>query len=290
MSNEINYGKCSFWVIIEIQTALILFVKGVSMIDGHIHIERGPYKLNWIDKFVQIALQNHIDEIWLLEHCYRFKEFVPMYNSVCAYSDYIDKWFHEKAGVLSLDDYSRLIESVKSHPYPIKIKFGLEVCYFEEYEEFVANIVKDRELDFMVGSVHFVDNFAFDHKSEHWEGVDVDHIYKRYFETSVRLAKCGIYSGIAHPDSIKLFGHKPSFLLDEYYDLLAKNLADHKMYAEQNSGVKRRCKDTAELGMDRKLLQSMKAHGVRIITASDAHCPEDVGANVAELYKLVEQA
>lgn len=64
-----------------------------SMVDGHIHIERGEYTLEWIGQFVNKALEHNIDEIWLLEHCYRFREFVPMYDSVCSYSEYIDEWF-----------------------------------------------------------------------------------------------------------------------------------------------------------------------------------------------------
>lgn len=56
------------------------------MVDGHIHIERGGYMLEWISRFVSKALKQGLDEIWLLEHCYRFHEFVPMYDSVCAYS------------------------------------------------------------------------------------------------------------------------------------------------------------------------------------------------------------
>lgn len=80
------------------------------MIDGHIHIERGEYTLKWIEQFVNKAIEMQLDEIWLLEHCYRFKEFVPMYDSVCAYSDYIDKWFHSKSGVLELQDYMQLIQ------------------------------------------------------------------------------------------------------------------------------------------------------------------------------------
>lgn len=260
------------------------------MVDGHIHIERGGYTLEWIGQFVNKALEQGLDEIWLLEHCYRFQEFVPMYDSVCAYSEYIDKWFHKKAGVLQLEDYLRLICNVRENPFPIKIKFGLEICYFKEFEDFVVNLTKDKDFDFLLGSVHFVDDFAFDHKSEHWNNINIDRVYKRYFETSIDLIKCGIYDGIAHPDCVKLFGHKPSFSLVEYYNEMAQVLSVQNMYAEQSSGIYRRCPNTAELGMSRDMLRYMKQHNVKILTVSDAHCPEDVGSKILELNRLIMEA
>lgn len=253
------------------------------MVDGHIHIERGEYTYEWVNQFVNKAVEKHIDEIWLLEHCYRFNEFVPMYRSVCAYSKYIDTWFHKKAGVLKLEDYLSLINKIKNNQYSVKIKFGLEICYFKEFEDFVVELTTGKDFDFLLGSVHFVDNFAFDHKEEHWNGINVDEIFRKYFETSISLARSGIYDGIAHPDSIKLFGYKPSYSLTNYYERLAKELSKNGIYAEQNSGVYRRCPDTAELGMDHEMLKIMRNNNVKIITASDAHCPDDVGDRILEL-------
>jgi histidinol-phosphatase (PHP family) len=138
-----------------------------------------------------------------------------------------------------------------------------------------------------LGSIHFVDNFAFDHKAGHWAGLDVDKIYRRYFEDSVSLAKSGIFDGIGHPDAIKLFGHKPSYSLSGYYESLAKELAKSNMYADQNSGVARRCPETSSLGMDAELLRILKKYHVKIITSSDAHCPEDVGYKIKELNSLI---
>ncbi len=258
------------------------------MTDCHIHIERGPYTLERIEQFTNTALQRGLDEIWLLEHCYRFEEFVPMYDKVFAYSDYIDKWFHRKAGVLKLSDYLRLIETARKRSWSVKIQFGLEVCYFPEQEELIRRTTAGKGLDFLVGSVHFIDCFAFDHKPEHWDGVDVDHAYRRYFKTSLDLAVSGLFDGIAHPDCIKLFGHKPSFSLFDEYDSLAAALAKSNMYAEQSSGAFRRCPDTAGLGMDKELIRALKRHGVQILTASDAHCPKDVGLDIAELTELSE--
>jgi histidinol-phosphatase (PHP family) len=260
------------------------------MIDGHIHIERGAYTLDWINQFVKKAVEMEIDEIRLLEHCYRFEEFVPMYASVCAYSEYVDAWFHRNAGVHKLADYLALIERVRNEQFPVEIKFGLEICYFKEFENFTAELTKDKGFDFLLGSIHFVDDFAFDHKAEHWAGLDVDHIYRRYFEDSVSLAKSGIFDGIGHPDAIKLFGHKPSYSLSGCYERLAKALSKSNMYADQNSGVARRCSETASLGMNEELIRILKKYKVKIITSSDAHCPEDVGYKINELHSLVASA
>ena len=51
------------------------------MTDGHIHIERGPYTLEWIDQFVNRAVEMGLDEIRLLEHNYIFEEFSPQDDS-----------------------------------------------------------------------------------------------------------------------------------------------------------------------------------------------------------------
>ena len=256
--------------------------------DGHIHIERGPYTLHWINEFVEKAVEEKLDEIRLLEHSYIFEEFCPMYEGVCAQSSFINDWFRRSAARHKLDDYYRLIDLVRRERFPVKIRFGLEICYFKEQEDFIAGMIRDTGLDFLLGSIHFVDGFAFDHRAELWDGIDVDKTYRRYFEDSVALAKSRLFDGIGHPDTIKLFSHKPSFPLTDYYEKLARALSESNMYADQNSGAHRRCPDTAPLGMDVELIGKLKEHGVRIITSSDAHRPEDVGYMITELKEIAE--
>ena len=180
------------------------------MIDGHIHIENGAYTLDWIRQFVNRAAEMQIDEIRLLEHCYLFEEFVPMYGAVCAYSEYNKAWFQRRGGISDLEAYLELIRQVRKEELPVKVKFGLEICYFKEFEDLIVEQTKNKGFDFLLGSVHFIDGFAFDHKAELWNGIDVDKAYRRYFADSVSLAKSGIFDGLGHPDCIKLFGHKPS--------------------------------------------------------------------------------
>ena len=110
------------------------------MTDGHIHIEAGPYTMEWIDQFVTQALKAGLTEIRLLEHCYRFREFATMYDSVEAYSPYASDWVHRRVGVFPLSAYLELIDRARQREYPITVKFGLEICYFREQETLIAGL------------------------------------------------------------------------------------------------------------------------------------------------------
>ncbi len=248
---------------------------GSGVLDCHIHLETGPYTLQWVEEYVRFAQERGLSEIHLLEHSYLFPEFLPMYEAVQQESSFIDGWLNRKGGKRSFAEYLRLVDEARRVRWPVRLRFGLEVCYIPGSEALVQSIAREAGLDFLVGSVHFIDAFAFDHTPALWEGVDIDWAYRRFFERSIQLASCGLFDGLAHPDSIKLFGHQPSFALEPFYERLAAALARSGMYAEQNSGVFRRT--GAPVGMEPALLEEMRHAGVRLQTGSDAHCPEDVG-------------
>ena len=45
------------------------------MIDGHMHLEYGPLSVDYVLEFVQEAVKKGLDEIQILDHTHRFKEF-----------------------------------------------------------------------------------------------------------------------------------------------------------------------------------------------------------------------
>lgn len=259
------------------------------MIDCHIHLEKGPYTVEWLNEFVKTAVIRGLDEIYLLEHSHRFLEFIPMYESVCNYSNYQSEWLkRKKHGTLSIKNYIDFIDEAKQIFYPIQIKFGLEICYFEEHETLIKNIAGSYPFDFITGSIHWIDGFGFDHKKEFWDALDVDCVYKRYYELMQKLIKSNLFTGVAHPDSIKAFGHKPSYELITTYHTLADLLCKHHVYAEQSGGLHLNYSKDCELGMNKQMLKIFIDKGVNILTASDAHKPDDVGANIIELQNLLQ--
>lgn len=255
------------------------------MTDTHIHLERGEYTLEWLNQFIGAAVDRNIDEICLLEHSHRFIEFERIYNSIAAYSSYQKDWLARHMDS-RLKSYQNFILQMRSHTFPVKVRFGLEVCYIEGTEDTVARVRNGFDWDFITGSVHWIDGFGFDHKPEFWVGKDVDRLYLRYYAIMKNLIRSNLFDTLAHPDSIKCFGHRPTIDLRQDYMEIACLLEKYSMRAEMSAGLHNNY-GCGALGMNHEMLTALHNAGVKIVTASDAHRPEDVGKGVAEMEAIL---
>ena len=258
------------------------------MTDAHVHLERGPYAPDWVAKFAAAAAARGVDELCLLEHSHRFLEFRDYYADAAAHDDYQRRWLERKTGQ-RLRDYLALAEACRKAEWPVRLSFGLEACYFPGREEELAGILPAGDLDFVTGSVHWIDGWGFDHGPESWEGRDLGAVHARYFETMLALVDSGLFGRLAHPDSIKCFGHACTYPLEETYARLAARLAARGVEAEESGGLRLNY-GLPKAGMEEGMLAAFAAAGVRIVAASDAHRPEDSGRTVAESEARVARA
>lgn len=189
----------------------------------------------------------------------------------------------------SIESYLRFIETVKSYTYPVKVRFGLEVCYIPEMVDKLNDILDEYDFDFLTGSVHWIDRWGFDHskQKEIWRGMDINKVYNRYYDIMCELCESGLFTGLAHPDSIKCFGYTPTCDMTDSYNELAMLLCKHGMYAENSGGLRPNYDPGLELGLNRQLLDVFRQNDVTIYTASDAHKQSDVGANIPELERML---
>ena len=262
------------------------------MHDVHIHFlhgHGGGYTQDFFEGFVTTAERMGLDEIFLLEHTHQFNEFESVYTPVVAYNDYQRDWIKRKMDG-SIEKYLGFIEAVRNEAYPVKVRFGLEVCYVPETANKLADILDEYDFDFLTGSVHWIDGWGFDHpnQKELWRNIDINKAYHRYYEIMCELCESGLFTGLAHPDSIKCFGFTPTCDMTDAYNELAILLCKHGLYAENSGGLRLNYGSDMELGLNKQLLNIFKHNGVMICTASDAHKQSDVGANIRELEKMLE--
>ena len=262
------------------------------MRDVHVHFLHGNpvgYNIDFFEGFIKHAQKVGLDEIYLLEHTDHFTEFEKVYEPIKSYNEFQKNWIAKRMNG-SIGEYISFINKVKNNSYPVKVKFGLEVCYIPETADILSDLLKNYEFDFLTGSVHWIDGWGFDHpgQKELWRSKNIDETYKRYYEIMFRLCESGLFSGLAHPDSIKCFGYIPAIDLTDYYEKLAALLNKHGMYTENSGGLRLNYSSNIELGLNSQLLSILRKNNVHIETASDAHQQSDVGANILELENMLK--
>lgn len=261
------------------------------MVDAHVHLEKGDYTVEWVQQFVDYAVQRNINEIFFLEHTHIFRECRSLYDEMSSYNEYQRDWYQKKwERARPLSEYIDFIEKLKRHEFSVRLKFGLEVCYSPEHEKDISEIGRMYPFDFLVGSIHFIDGWAFSHLRQRWDKKDhdADALYKRYYEVMQSLVDCGLFSGLAHPQSLQCYGAYPQKNYKTTYLRLAKALSLNNMYIEESSGLTVHYGDR-RLGMNPDMLACMLAGNVKVLTASDAHVPQDVGRYVKEMNNIIKQ-
>lgn len=260
------------------------------MIDGHVHLENGDLSVEYAMQFVEAAAAKGIDTLQILDHTHRFIEFSPMYDGVRNASPLQAQWLSKKIKD-HLSDYHRLIDEMKQIKLPVRVLFGLEVCYTPEAEPFLKETLSQFPYDFLVGSIHSIDGILYDMPFSRellWDVQEADAIYQRYYTLLEQVITSGLFTQVAHPDTIKLFNIYPSYDLHPTFERLAKLAAAHHVKMENNTGCHYRY-HTEDIGLSDAFITALVKEDASIITASDAHYPDHVGNYIREATQRIEE-
>ncbi|MTI81564.1 MAG: histidinol-phosphatase [Firmicutes bacterium] len=244
--------------------------------DYHIHVERGPYTVEWLREFKKQAEKVGIEEWGISEHAYRFVETSHIF---------MNNWVKERQ-TETMKDYLAMIGDAREQG--MKVKFGIEMDYFPGKEEEISRFISEYPFDYVIGSVHWIDQWGFDldEMKEEWDKRKVEDVWVEYFNRIVSLAESRLFDIAGHIDLAKIFKYIPTddnFLLEQY-QRVAKVLADNELTIEISTAGLR--KPVGEIYPQPTLLKKCCQHGVPIVINSDAHCPEDVGADYRQAVEL----
>lgn len=244
------------------------------IVDYHMHTPLCRHAVGEPEAYARRALELGIEEIGFSDHC-------PMPPS------YDPDWRMTSA------EYPSYIEMVRrcQRAFPqLSIKLGLEADHHPGTEDFVKGVIAANPFDYVIGSIHYLGDWAFDNP-EHTKGFeaqDLHRIYAQYYELVVQLAGTGMYDILGHPDVIKKFGHRP----DRDYEPLERRaleaVARAGMALDVNtSGLGRPAK---EIYPSLRMLKAARVMGIDITFGSDAHDPKRVGDCFGLAVALAKEA
>jgi histidinol-phosphatase (PHP family) len=156
----------------------------------------------------------------------------------------------------------------------IDIRLGYEVDYLPG---FIDKLVLEANVDYLIGSVHFIDKWGFDNPEfiGEYKNKNIDDIWQEYFEAIKEMANSGKFQIVGHLDLIKVF----NFLPKKDIRLIAKDaisaIKKANMAVEINTAGFR--KPVKEAYPSKLLLQMCYELDIPITFGSDAHKIEQIG-------------
>jgi histidinol-phosphatase (PHP family) len=226
------------------------------------------------ERYREAAAERGIDELGVSEHVYRFEQALTV-------------WQHPLWREFARDDIDAYCAFVREHT---DLRLGIEADFIPSCEDRLANLLQARDFDYVVGSVHFLSDRALD--MEEWSvwtgGRSPEEIWRRYFQTLGEAARSGLFDILAHPDLVKVWGAQrplPEGDLRRYYELAIDGIVESGIAIEVSTAGLR--KPVGELYPAPALLDMCVEAGVPVALSSDAHRPQDIGADYEQALELL---
>ncbi len=270
------------------------------MLDYHLHLwphsqSDAQTTVDQVAAYCERAVAQGVTEIAVTEHLFRFTQAKDRLGGfwddlpgdelrpgMAAY------WDHHAR--VDLDDYVEVVQAVKDAGLPVVL--GLEVDYYQDRMDDVADLLEGYPFDVLLGSVHWLGTWRFDVLGDpqvlaEWDHRDIDQVWEEYTRAMEELGASGVCDVFAHPDLVKIAGHRPA-VPDEFYDRIAEAAVASGMAAELSSAGWR--KPVGEEYPAPPLLRRFVERGVPLTTASDAHTLPDVAERADDLRTLLDAA
>jgi histidinol-phosphatase (PHP family) len=243
--------------------------------DYHMHTPLCGHAIGEPEEYVKQAIKLGLKEIGFSDHAPMVHK--PMPGITMTFDE--------------LPQYHEMIEDVrKKYASRISVKIALESDFIAGFESKTKAIIDSYPYDYIIGSVHFIDDWAFDDPAtrEYWKKHDVNEVYLKYYALLRQSAKTGFFQIIGHCDLPKKFGARPTIDLTDEIRITAKVFKEVGVAVEINTAGLR--KPIAEMYPALNCLKIYCDAGVPLTFGSDAHDPNDVGKDFDKAMDLAKAA
>ncbi len=203
----------------------------------------------------------------------------------------------EKMGIekMGFSDHNRyynkfdfaMIEQVAEDYPEIEINKGIEMDFTPGGEEEIADFLAEFEFDYIIGSLHYIDDWMFDHPKykDEYKKWEIDKLYQKYYSYVAQAAESGLFDIIGHLDLIKIFNYKPEAGGLKYAIPALETIAENNIVIEVNTNGLN--KPVGELYPTAEILKEAHKLGIKVTLGSDAHHYKRVGEDLAKVKQLL---
>lgn len=186
-----------------------------------------------------------------------------------------------------INNYIEELINLREKRTDIKILIGFEVDYAMYAEEKIYKICSSLPVDYLIGSVHFLEKGPVDMTPDFYKDKDINLLWEEYFMLNEKAIESGLFDIIGHLDLIRIFGFYPTLDISHLYKSLACKLKSYDLAFELNTnGFNKHINDFYP---DRNYLHYFYEEGIPVCVNSDAHKPERVGQHFNIAYDILKK-
>jgi histidinol-phosphatase (PHP family) len=245
-----------------------------------------------LEDIIQKYIQLNFKWVGITEH-------IPPLNNECRYQDEIDD--HIDCSYL-MEQFFRYFQKgkqlQKKYQNKITIYIGFETEAYTGYSQHVQLLRKKCQPDYIVGSVHHVDDINFDFSPSEYDRAvkktgGIIPFYSRYFDIQYEMIQLIQPEVIGHFDVARLYDplykkHLSDSLIEKKIHRNLSSIRSHQMILDFN--LRSWYKGAEEPYISKPILEKARSMGIAVVPGDDSHGLDTVGLNIERGIRLLQSS
>ena len=244
-----------------------------------------------LEEIVQLYIAKQFPWVGITEH-------TPAISDELLYPDQKEAGLTPEFLLNRFADYMKECRRLqKKYSSDIKIFAAMEIETYSGYEEFIPYLINRFQPDYIVGSVHFVNDMGFDYSQEQYDKTveaagGIVPLYCQYFDQQFEMIKLLKPSVVGHFDLIRIFdpGYKKRILYPEIMDRIQRNLqliGELELIMDFN--FRSLLKGADEPYITRVILEMALKLGISVVPGDDSHGLTSIGVNMDKWIAVLDE-
>ena len=244
-----------------------------------------------LEEIVQRYIAKGFSWVGITEH-------VPAISTELLYPDQKAAGLTPEFLLHRFGDYMRECRRLQQkYSSEIRIFAAMEIETYSGYETFIPSLIHTFRPDYIVGSVHFVDDMGFDYSQEQYDLTaekvgGLDALYCKYFDQQYLMIQLLKPAVVGHFDLVRIFDPNYSSRLEKpaIMDRITRNLAlikDLDLIMDYN--LRSLLKGATEPYISLPILNRAREMGIAVVPGDDSHGLSSIAANMERGITLLAE-
>ncbi|SHO47317.1 histidinol-phosphatase [Desulfopila aestuarii] len=244
-----------------------------------------------LEEIIQSYISHGFPWVGITEH-------VPGITMELLYPDQQKAGFTPASLLERFDRYMQECRRLKQkYADQIDIYAAMEIETYSGYDTFIPNLIERYRPDYIVGSIHFVNDMVFDYSRERYDLLAEtvgghDELYSRYFDMQYEMIELLRPEVVGHFDLIRIFDpyYKERLRKPEIEAKVIRNLELIKKYnLIMDFNIRSLLKGADEPYITAHILQMAKDLDIAVVPGDDSHGLDNIHINMDKAISILKE-